>query len=103
MRRPGREGIYDGLVSSHFFFRLRQVMQPVLERPLVILSWPPGIGRGCLRGRPRFRGTLTGVAVTSEFALAIGSTPKGFILCNSSASSNSSILGVTSSMETSDS
>lgn len=35
-------------------------MQPVLERPLATLACVPGVGRGCLRGRPRFRGTLTG-------------------------------------------
>lgn len=54
---------YDGFVSSHFFFLRRQVIQPVLDLPLVILIWPPGTGSGCLRGRPRFRGTLTGAAV----------------------------------------
>lgn len=36
--QKGRDFTYAGLVSSHFFFRRRQVIQPVLDRPLVTLS-----------------------------------------------------------------
>lgn len=84
--------MYAGLVSSHFFFRLLQVIQPVLERALVALT---GTGSGCLRGRPRFRGTLAGTPVASlSFP-----TSDGLMRCNSSVSSSSSILGTTLSLE----
>lgn len=43
----------DGLVSSHFFFRLLQVMQPVFDRPFCTLAATSELGWGCLRGRPR--------------------------------------------------
>jgi hypothetical protein len=41
------------LVSSHFFFRLLQVMQPVFDRPFCTLTATSKLGTGCLRGRPR--------------------------------------------------
>jgi hypothetical protein len=53
-----------GLVSSHFFFLLRQVTHPVLDRTCTAFI-PPGAGSGCLRGRPRLRGATVSPGVRS--------------------------------------
>lgn len=45
--------LQPGLASSHFFFLLRHVMQPVLERPFVTLAPFAGTRRGFFLGLPR--------------------------------------------------
>ena len=59
--------IHSGLVSSHFFLRFLQVMQPVLERPF--LGFTEIIG--CFRGRPRFRFCGTSVGEMSSLGVSI--------------------------------
>lgn len=44
-----------GFASSHFFFRLRQVMQPVLERPVAFLCASAAAASCGFLGRPRLR------------------------------------------------
>lgn len=87
------ELLHIGLVSSHFFFLLRHVMQPVFERPFGVLLTADCGEIGCFRGRPRgrFATTLFGDAS------APSTSGKTFISSNSSSSS-SSILGATSSV-----
>ena len=48
-----RQCSHVGLASSHFFFRLLQVMQPVLLRPLGGFASEVICVLGCFRGRPR--------------------------------------------------
>ena len=47
--------VHCGFVSSHFFFRLRHVIQPVFDRPLAMRACASGESSGCFRGRPRGR------------------------------------------------
>src|SRR5438876_6378579 len=43
---------HRGLASSHFFFRLRHVIQPVFDRPFATLLGATVGVRGCFLGRP---------------------------------------------------
>lgn len=89
--------LHEGLVSSHFFLRRRQVVQPVFDRPFAALVRLGDEGNGCFRGLPRF--LLVVVAIPD------GPKGDGFRLSSildslrSSipSSSSSSIFGVMSS------
>lgn len=88
--------LQDGLVSSHFFLRRRQVTQPVLDRPFAALAWLLGGGHGCLRGRPRFLAPIGGHSLSA--CCVFGLSDVGVTLVFSSTSSSiSSILRATSS------
>lgn len=102
----GREREMDyiqaGLVSSHFFFRLLQVMHPVLLRPFGCFILNIDGGFGCFLGRPR--GLLAtapleipGDAVSPSWLSSGGVS--AFASINSSSSSISSTFGTTSSLE----
>lgn len=79
-----------GLVSSHFFFLILHVMQPVLERPLGGFVIEVGCAIGCFRGLPRGRFATVRSGEGTE------SSAMGEILeLLSSSSSISSILGMT--------
>lgn len=89
------DGSHRGLASSHFFLRFRQVRQPVLERPLVILLAAATTGvTGCFLGLPRGLFTLGGSG--AELWAAAGIGVKGASLRSSmqmSSSSRGSSLG----------
>ena len=90
-----------GFVSSHFFFRLRQVKQPVLLRPFGALEEADGGVFGCFLGLPRGRRMTVpfGVCVvsTSPSSLFLWSSGGLSILVSmADSSSSSSILGMTS-------
>jgi hypothetical protein len=59
----------DGFVSSHFFFRLLHVMQPVFDRPFCTLIATSKLSTGCLRGRPR--GLLARGSVLVSFGVGV--------------------------------
>src|ERR1700710_2759720 len=75
--------MHPGFVSSHFFFRLRHVPQPVLDLACDAFFCST---TGCFRGLPRLRGVgkATGPAVATILASSRSS---------SGLSSSSSILG----------
>ena len=87
-KEADHEAIQCGFVSSHFFFRLRHVMQPVFDRPFGGFEMAVGGVIGCFRGRPRGRFTMAllgdGSASSAEGAIFRSST---------SSSSSSSIFG----------
>jgi len=90
-----RQCSHVGFASSHFFFRLLQVMQPVLLRPLGgFESGVVGV-LGCFRGRPR------GLRETDAFADVSWSAGTSSVIIPSSfssmagSSSTSSTFGVT--------
>jgi hypothetical protein len=95
---------HSGFVSSHFFLRRLQVIQPVFDRPFVALcADADGTGTGCLRGRPR--GLLPVALFTAVGVCSIGGgiPPTGvggsddfMVRPISSSSSNSSTLGIIS-------
>ena len=88
--------LQDGFVSSHFFLRRRQVMQPVFDRPFATLAWLFAAGLGCFGGRPRFLAPVGGFPVSA--GTAFGLSDVGVTLVSSSPSSSiSSIFGATSS------
>lgn len=96
MRPSIRVRLQDGLVSSHFFLRRRQVTQPVFDRPFAALAWLIGGGHGCFRGRPRFFAPIGGPSLSA--CGAVGPSDVGVTLVSSSTSSSiSSILRATSS------
>jgi hypothetical protein len=90
--RVWREVLQNGLVSSHFFFRLRHVVQPVLDRALACFAEVVGDRGGYRRGRPRPRLTRTGSVGEIGDSSAIGSA-----FTSDNSSSRSSTLGTTSS------
>jgi hypothetical protein len=97
------DNIQAGFVSSHFFFRLLHVIQPVLLRPLGCFILDIEDAFGCFLGRPR--GLL--VTVTPDVPGVFVPRPSllsswlvsAFASINSSSSSISSTLGTTSSLE----
>src|SRR5215469_18297851 len=93
-----RQCSHVGLASSHFFFRLLQVMQPVLLRPLGgFVSGVVG-DLGCFRGRPRgLRRTDPFVVVSWPTSTSSVTTLSSFSSITDSSSS-SSTFGVMSSM-----
>ena len=92
-KEADHEAIQCGFVSSHFFFRLRHVMQPVFDRPFGGFEMAVGGVIGCFRGRPRGRLTMALLGDGS------GSSAEGAIFRSStSLSSSSSIFGTISSL-----
>lgn len=92
--RPGKsvygwsgrfEDLQKGLVSSHFFFLLLHVVQPVFDRAFVVLL--VGDFGGCSRGLPRPRRTRTG---------SVGDIGVSSIFTSDSDSSRSSNFGTMS-------
>lgn len=80
-----------GLVSSHFFFLLLHVMQPVFERPFGDFVSVVASGIGCFRGLPRGRLT-TAVVGGGGAGTETGGTAGSGSLSTSSSSLISSSL-----------
>src|ERR1700761_9033866 len=92
--------IQAGLVSSHFFLRLRHVIHPVLLRPLGGFAIEVGGVFGCLRGRPRgLRGIRPLDDLEGSASPPSSASPGGVSVFASirSSSSISSTFGTTSS------
>jgi hypothetical protein len=87
-----KDSLQNGLVSSHFFFLFRQVVQPVFDRAFVAFDEVVGERGGYNLGRPRPRLTRAGSVGDME-----GSDPTDSALTSASCSSCSSILGTISS------
>jgi hypothetical protein len=79
------------LVSSHFFFRFRHVVQPVFDRALACLARVVGERGGCILGLPRALRTRTGSV--GEMGASSGD---GSSLTSASWSSVSSTFGTIS-------
>ena len=92
---------HAGFVSSHFFFRLRHVIHPVLLRPFGDFSRADGGVLGCFLGRPRGRRATAPLVVRDDSASASSlSSSCGLSIFASmiSSSSISSTFGTTSSL-----
>ena len=91
IRDGGVGQLQKGFVSSHFFFRFRHVVQPVLDRAFACFDAVVGERGGWMRGRPR---RLSRTGSVGDIGV---SSPTGSGLTSASWSSVSSILGTISS------